>query len=209
MRLQITNHAVERYVKRIAPTLSLAAARALLEAAASAPTKVKTHTGESYWELPDCRAVVKFCRRLRAPVCVTIVPLHGEMFEDDELAEFLEASARDVAAIEAEVEETKAPPLAPTIPVTAPKLIAKGQATERARKLHELLAILSAAKSHDSMLRRALQVRDNERASAARLAEKQAKRESGAERIVAAAQRILPPGVFAEVVRESARETQK
>jgi hypothetical protein len=68
------DHAVERYVKRIAPAMSLTDARRHLETSEFTPTKRRTTTGEHYWLLPDCVAVVKHDHRLRRAVCVTIVP---------------------------------------------------------------------------------------------------------------------------------------
>ncbi len=71
--LQFVDHAVERYVQRIAQGLSLHEARARLEAATATPTKFRSGSGEAYWLLPDCVAVVKHDRRF-GPVCVTVVP---------------------------------------------------------------------------------------------------------------------------------------
>lgn len=74
VKLKFVDHAVERYVKRICPDISLLAAKRALEHQLVTPTKHKTVTGESYWLLEDCIAIVKFDRgREINPVCVTIV----------------------------------------------------------------------------------------------------------------------------------------
>ena len=106
--LQFTLHAVERYVARCAPHMSLAEARRHLDSCAASQMREKTATGQFYFQLPDCVAVVKFDPKCRRPVAVTIVP-SGELIEEDELlrlrdeilAERAEVHARRLA-IEAE-----------------------------------------------------------------------------------------------------------
>lgn len=85
--LQFTDHAIERFVKRHAPQMTMAQARAYLEAHGPTATPVKERTilGQYQWVLPDpkCVLVVKHDPRLRAPVVVTILP-NVEVIDSEE-----------------------------------------------------------------------------------------------------------------------------
>lgn len=64
MKLLVSDHAVERYVRRIAPGITLAQARLDLEARAASArrTTSRTGSGEEYWDAGDCRLVVRVGR---------------------------------------------------------------------------------------------------------------------------------------------------
>lgn len=76
-RVQITQHAAERYVKRIDGSLSSREAMALLEqlAPTAAPLKKKTIMGQEQWKLEHpfpCVLVVKRDGGATPPVVVTV-----------------------------------------------------------------------------------------------------------------------------------------
>lgn len=90
--VQITDHAVERFVERHAREMTLSEARTYLEThvCQAVPVKERTILGQTQWVLPDpkCVLVIKHDPKLRAPVCVTILPnVEGVVVDDLDLHE--------------------------------------------------------------------------------------------------------------------------
>lgn len=90
MNTSITPHAVERFVQRHAPAMSHRQARAYLEEKAPHAARLKERTikGDQQWQLhdPECVLVMKRDFRLRAWVCVTVLPEpEGTAINDEEM----------------------------------------------------------------------------------------------------------------------------
>jgi hypothetical protein len=82
MRIVITQHAIDRYIRRIDPAAAPADARAILETLArgAARLKEKTANGQSMWRSGDLVLVTKPDRGEN--VCVTV--LHASQCWDKE-----------------------------------------------------------------------------------------------------------------------------
>lgn len=74
----ITDHAVQRFIERLAPHLKLGEARALLQERSLQATNlgVKTRNGQEQWLVGDpyCILVIKYDWDYRQHVCVTVLP---------------------------------------------------------------------------------------------------------------------------------------
>ena len=93
-RMMITQHAAERYRKRIDPSASIPEAFAVLELAAdrARPERQKTKQGEAIYccDDPPIRLVVKRGRgRGEGLVCVTVIPREEDEPQESALAESL------------------------------------------------------------------------------------------------------------------------
>lgn len=143
MRLEITPHAVERFIERCAPSMSRADAKACLEAASvdAVPMRERTHAGHRLFPLRELQAalVVKHCRRVGHAVAVTT--LHLSRVEqarcdwpDDELEELLADSVASASALQHE------------------------QARSERR---DLAAELAAVREQEKTLRQAIRARSN------------------------------------------------
>lgn len=88
----ITDHAVERFIERIAPGTSMATARARLNAHASSAAKLKqkTHAGDAIYQSDSlkCRLVVRSSQQgEQERVVVTVLSLEGETVSKHQLVE--------------------------------------------------------------------------------------------------------------------------
>ena len=88
----ITDHAVERFIERIAPGTSMATARARLNAHASSAAKLKqkTHAGDAIYQSDSlkCRLVVRSSQQgEQERVVVTVLSLEGETVSKHQLIE--------------------------------------------------------------------------------------------------------------------------
>lgn len=76
--ISFADHAVEQFVKRHAPHMSVVAARQYLEQHAGQLRHVKERSllGQELYELADprCLLVVKRDRRMNCSICVTVLP---------------------------------------------------------------------------------------------------------------------------------------
>lgn len=90
MELAITDHAVQRFIKRHAPHMGFEEARNYLLAKAPNAAVLKTPTllGQQQWQIEDpyCILVMKPDHRSRSIVCVTVLPTpQGQSISDEEL----------------------------------------------------------------------------------------------------------------------------
>jgi len=114
MELDFTQHAVERFIQRHAPGLSIAEARAHLEDRGHDATRLKQKTikGQAQWQIddPPCILVVKYDTRIRRAVVVTVLaePETIDGIPPDEQAildEWLEDNRDRLRAEEEKIEQ--------------------------------------------------------------------------------------------------------
>lgn len=91
----ITDHAVERFIERIAPGTSMETARARLSAHADSAAKLKqkTHAGDAIYQSDSlkCRLVVRSSQRgEQERVVITVLPLGGEAVSEHDDVEIPE-----------------------------------------------------------------------------------------------------------------------
>jgi hypothetical protein len=121
VKLVFTEHAVERFVQRIAPDLTLPAARTMLERAETVRLREKTHAGQLLFRSaePPALFVVKPDGDF---VCVTVLPdapveAMGEVaeWEMELIREHMAEVAEREAAARAVLEMTKQTAVIPTV----------------------------------------------------------------------------------------------
>ena len=74
--IEFSDHAVQRFVARHAPTMSFADGRRFLEAAKLVRCRERSVLGQELYEVPEprCFLVVKRDRRMGISICVTVLP---------------------------------------------------------------------------------------------------------------------------------------
>lgn len=114
MRLIITHHAVEQFIERHARDLTFKQARQFLiqNAPGAAPLKQKTLRGDQQWQMedPKCVLVMKQDRKIKAHVCVTVLPEAEGLDEisDEELYRIMEEGEPDSSQIDSLIEAAEA-----------------------------------------------------------------------------------------------------
>jgi hypothetical protein len=89
MRIEVTHHAVERYRSRYAPELSWAEADAALRTlvVTARSTKALSLMGDPIWTSDGgVRLAVKYDKRMRAQIVVTVLPPEGADVTAEDLA---------------------------------------------------------------------------------------------------------------------------
>lgn len=110
MRLELPDHAVDRFIQRVRPDLDHTAARLMLAARLheAQPLREKTRHGQKRWRLsdPDCILVTRpavWPADAREHIVVTILPAVDltPCVEAEVMAEVLQAAAADAQAVTA------------------------------------------------------------------------------------------------------------